>query len=352
MTLRARLSVLGFIVFLVVALVLTVLVYGSLRRDTSAGSHGYSALFADVTGLRPGDDVRVAGVRVGRVDTISLDDDVARVGFRLENDQQLYADTIASVRYQNIVGQRYLGLARGPRPESDIPLPPGSELPVDQTEPSFDIGAMINGFEPLFTLLDPEQADALSQSLIDAFQGDSGAIGELVVRARDMTAVFAERDELLGNLIDGSKTATENLARQDATLDAVLNNAQQLITALNERRDTLVSSLGSVTHAVDRMSTIGDEIYPDLEEFIYREPGMTKHLVQNRDEVAFMGSNLPLILKGLARTAESGAYGNAYLCSLNIMGFFPGLNELVPNIVQLASPGNQVRHTPKCRPTG
>ncbi|MGY1989165.1 MCE family protein [Mycolicibacterium fortuitum] len=347
---KIHLPIVGFVIFVVVAVVLTTLVYGSLRRDTAGPTDAYSALFTDVTGLREGDDVRVAGVRVGRVDTVALDGDIARVMFRLQRDQQIYPHTVVSVRYQNIVGQRYLGLLGGPRGPADRGLPPGSELGLDQTEPSFDVGALLNGFEPLFTLLDPQQADALSQALIDAFQGDSGAITSLVVQATEVSAVFAERDEVLHNMITGLNAATENLARQDANFDSVVTNARRMITELNLRRQTLVDSVGSLTGAAARLATIGESVYPQLSEFAYREPGIAKHIVSERDQIAFLGANLPLLLKGLARVSQEGSYGNAYVCSLNMMGFFPGLNNLVPRIVELASPGNVVKQSQKCRP--
>ncbi len=68
--------------------------------------------------------------------------------------------------------------------------------------------------------------------------------------------------------------------------------------------------------------------------------------------MAFLGDNLPLALKGLTRIGNQGAYGNAYVCDLNIFGFFPGLNDVVPIIVNAATPGNRAWHTPRCRNVG
>jgi len=350
---KFRAALIGFTAFMVAALVLTTLVYGTLRRDPAGPTDSYSALFTDVTGLRDGDDVRVAGVRVGRVDSVALagdSGDIAKVVFQIDNDQSIYPDTVASVMYQNIVGQRYLGLSRD-RDNPPAPrLSPGSEIPLDRTEPSFDVGALLNGFEPLFTLLDPAQVDRLSNAMIDAFQGDSAAIAHLVAQTSELTATFAGRDQVLGDVIVNLKTVVNNLAAQDANLDGVITSAQTMVSELNVRRENLVSSVGSLNHAASRIAAIGDATYPQLSELVYREPGFAQHLVGQRDQVAFLGSNVPLVLKGLARISGNGAYGNAYTCSLNMMGFFPGLNNLVPKIVRLASPGNVVKNSQKCRP--
>jgi len=77
---KFRTALIGFSTFMVAALVLTTLVYGTLRRDPGGPTDTYTALFTDVTGLRDGDDVRVAGVRVGRVDAVALAGDAGDMG--------------------------------------------------------------------------------------------------------------------------------------------------------------------------------------------------------------------------------------------------------------------------------
>ena len=96
---------------------------------------------------------------------------------------------------------------------------------------------------------------------------------------------------------------------------------------------------------------MAEQDYPALREFIDRRPGVARHLMDVEPQVAFFGDNIPLLLKGLVRVGNQGAYGNAYLCDLNMFGFFPGLNDVVPIIVNAATPGNQAWHTPRCRNT-
>lgn len=345
-----RSALVAFSAFLVAAVAVTTLVYGTLRRDTVGPTDTYSAVFGDVTGLQEGDDVRIAGVRVGRVDAIALQDNLAKVSFRVERDQVLYTDTIASVTYQNIVGQRYIGLSRLPSDGQSRRLPADSQIPLEHTEPSFDIGALVNGFEPLFTLLDPAQANRLSEALIEAFRGESGAVTRLLVQTAQLTQAFVGDDEAFTGLIDHLHTLVASLTRQDANLDAVIGEARQMVGQLATRRDNIVASLGSLTKVAGRLSDIGTAAYPQFSEMLHREPGVAQHLADNEDQMAFMGSNLPLLMKGLARLSQDGAYGNGYVCTLNVLGFFPGLNNLVPTIVKYASPGNVVKNTQKCRP--
>lgn len=108
-----RMPLVGLALFTTFALLVTWMVYNTLRREINGPTYSYSAVFTDVSGMAPGDDVRVAGVRVGRVDKIALDGTSARVFFRVLRSRPLYTNTVASVTYQNIIGQRYLGLAQG-----------------------------------------------------------------------------------------------------------------------------------------------------------------------------------------------------------------------------------------------
>ena len=118
---KFRGPLIALVVFMTVAMTLGWLVYATLRRDVSGSTTAYSAVFTDVYGLRDGDDVRMAGVRVGRVEKIELvDNEQARVDFVVQNDQKLYGNTVASVTYQNIVGQRYLGLSLGKSGDTNV----------------------------------------------------------------------------------------------------------------------------------------------------------------------------------------------------------------------------------------
>ena len=110
---KHRGPLIGLSLFMVVAVALTWLVYVTLRRDVGGRTAPYAAMFSDVFGLREGDDVRMAGVRVGRVEKVELQGDLAKVSFVVQSDQQVLGTTVASVTYQNIVGQRYLGLSLG-----------------------------------------------------------------------------------------------------------------------------------------------------------------------------------------------------------------------------------------------
>lgn len=358
---RYRGAMVGLSLFMAVAVTLTWLVYVTLRRDVAGDTVGYSAVISDVFGLREGDDVRMAGVRVGRVEKIELQGDVAKVSFVVQSDQQLLGTTVASVTYQNIVGQRYLGLslgktgaseATGDRYSEPEPLPPGAQIPLERTDPSFDVGALLNGYEPLFSVLNPTDADNLTKGVIESLQGDRASVVTLVDETARLTDSFAGQDQQLGEVITDLNVVVDNLAQHNDSLDEVITQTQGVVSAFDARRPELVDSMGSITSVVRQLSTIADEVYPALNELVVREPGFAQHLVSIEPQLAFTGANLPLLLKGFARITNEGAYANSYACDLNATGFFPGLNDVTPIIVDAATPGEGAHYTPRCRNMG
>lgn len=338
----------GLSLFMAVAITLTWLVYVTLRRDVAGDTVGYTAVISDVFGLREGDDVRMAGVRVGRVEKIELQGDVAKVSFVVQSDQQLLGTTVASVTYQNIVGQRYLGLSLGDIGEPQA-LPPGSEIPLERTDPSFDVGALLNGYEPLFSALNPTDADNLTKGVIESLQGDRASVVSLVDETARLTDSFAGRDQQLGQVITDLNVVVNNLAQHNDSLDEVITQTRGVVSTFDARRPELVESMGSITAVVRQLSTIADQVYPSLNELVVREPGFAQHLVGIEPQLAFTGANLPLLLKGFARITNEGAYANSYACDLNATGFFPGLNDVTPIIVDAATPGEGAHYTPRCR---
>ncbi len=342
-------AIIGLTLFMVFSITVTWMVFATLQRNVSGPTNTYSAMFTDVSGLTEGDDVRVAGVRVGRVDNIELTGGQAKVTFRVQRDQALFTNTVASVTYQNIIGQRYVGLTEGAGTGQE--LRDGAQLSRDHTTPSFDISYMLNGFEPLFTELDPQQVDNLTNAVVQAFQGDQGSLLALTTQASTLASTLAGPDQVLGELITNLDRLMVTLASQSDHLKTMLHQSQSALATLASRREELIASMGSITTTVQRLSRIVAAVTPDLQQFIEREPGFLRHgLTDGRARFAFMAANVPLLLKGLARVTQEGGYVNAYACDVDF-GLWRGLFNWFRAFVVAATPGNgnEVWHSPICR---
>ena len=345
---RYRRPVIGFAVFMATAVAMTWMVFATLQREVAGPTNTYSAIFTDVSGMAPGDDVRVAGVRVGRVDKIELAGTLAKVTFRVQRNQVLYTNTIASVTYQNIIGQRYLGLSQGPAGDQ-TPLPNLGQLPKERTSPSLDLSYVLNGFEPLFTQLDANQVDNLANAIIEALQGDSGSILVLTTQASALAETLAGPDQVLGDLIANLNQLTSSLAAQNTNLQTMIREARGAMAELANRRETLVSSVGSINSTAGRLATVINNITPDLQEFVGRQPGFLDYgLHDGRQRFAYMAANLPFLIKGLARITQEGSYMNAYACDVDF-ALWRGLFNWFRAFVAWTTPGNETKHTQMCR---
>src|ERR1700740_3219140 len=145
-------TVVGLSIFLAVCLLsafLLISIFGQLRFG--AGNTYYGE-FTNVTNLRKGKLVRIAGVEVGKVKNISINPDATvRVEFTAEKSATLTEGTRAELRYDNLFGARYLALEEGAGGRQT--LKPGQTIPLARTQPALDLDALIGGFRPLFRAL-------------------------------------------------------------------------------------------------------------------------------------------------------------------------------------------------------
>ncbi|WP_405183045.1 MCE family protein [Nocardia sp. NBC_01377] len=342
-----RRSLTGLTIFFLVAILLTWVVHATLQRGVPGHTDRYSALFTDVSGLRVGDDVRIAGVRVGRVDAIEIEGTFAEVGFAVRSEQRLTGNTMASVTYQNLIGQRYLGLSKATFGSPEV-LAPGTRIPLEHTEPSFDISGLLNGFRPLFGLLDPKDVDNITAALVQALQGDDNAVPVLIAETAALAQSFVGPDQILGSIIDNLSGVVSDLAAQSGNLRTTIAQTRKLFEGLHERRDVLLTQTAEIARVVDRASQVIQGASPSINRFVEREPGFADHFVDNKDKFAYLGFNLPPMLKSLSRVVDSGAYLNAYVCDIGL-SIVPGVDPLMARILGLATPSGQPEHSPICR---
>nr|WP_098700321.1 MlaD family protein [Nocardia farcinica] len=317
MSVKSGKALAGFSLFAVLAIVLTYTIWSTLQRSVPGDTHSYSATFTDVMGVRVGDDVRMAGVRVGRVDKIDFDEGyLARIDFRIEHKQRLTTTTKALVRYQNLIGQRYIALVPG-EGEGE-PLAPGGHIPVERTEPSFDVSALLSGFEPLFSVLQPDQVNSLSETLVQALQGDNVSLSTLIMQAADLAATFGQRDEILGQVIANLSSVISGLANRSTELETLITQSKALVEALYAEGELLKSSVDQVATSTDSLVSLLQQVKPDMARAQNEATTGVALLLLNGAALDRAAVEVPGLLTSLARFTSYGAYGNAYFCSLDV----------------------------------
>ena len=300
-----------------------VVVFGQMRFDRTTG---YSAIFSNSSGLRPGQFVRASGVEVGKVKDVKLIEggSKARVDFDVDRSLELFEESTASVRYLNLIGDRYLELKRG---DSDRRMPSGGTIPVERTEPALDLDALIGGFRPLFRALDPEKVNNIAQSIITVFQGQGGTINDILDQTASLTSTLADRDQAIGEVIRNLNTVLDTTVRHQEQFDETLVNFERLITGLKNRADPIASSVADISDAAGTVADLLTDNRPVLQDTVGYLDAVQQPLVDQKDQLNDILVRLPDALKIIGRAG--GVYGdffNFYLCdiSLKLNGLQPG----------------------------
>ncbi len=306
-----------------VFVVVTVLATGVLLATISqsgGGDRTVRADFTDATRLQAGDDVRMAGVRIGTVTSVTVvRRTTAEVTMSLSSDVPLASTVTAAIRYRNLVGQRYVALDQGDG-SPDSRWPDSKVLGTDRTEPALDLTTLFNGFQPLFKALDPGQVNNLSFQIIQIFQGEGGTVDSLLTSTASLTNTLADKDEVIGQVVDNLNAVLDVVNGRTSQLRNTVTTLQKLVTGLAEDRAAIgsaVQGLGGLTTSVAGLLEDGR---PGLQRSIDSLGALSSNLAANTPALQSFLTTLPTKLDAIGRTVSYGSWVNFYVCSLQPAG--------------------------------
>ncbi|VBA48959.1 MCE family protein [Mycobacterium pseudokansasii] len=274
----------------------------------------YRAQFSNVSGLESGNFVRIAGVEVGQVKRISIQDDgTAIVEFGTDNSVVLTEGTKAVIRYQNLIGGRYLALEEG---GGGRRLEPGETIPLAQTSPALDLDALIGGFRPLFHALDPDQVNALSTELIKALQGEGATISSFLARTATLTNTLADRGQLIGQVIVNLNTVLGSLGDQSTQFAKAVDSMSQLLVTLADNKQEISTGIAYANAAAGSIADLLAQGRAPLADIIYQSERIADVILADRDYVDDLLNTLPDAYQMLNRQGLYGDFFSFYMCDL------------------------------------
>lgn len=330
-------SLVKLIVFMIVTLVATTLLAATIANIRLGDKTDYVAMFTDATGLIDGDDVRIAGVRVGEVTGIEVADgeegaetgeSLARVTFRVDSARVLTQGATAGIRYRNLIGQRYLALGEGQG--SSEPLAAGDTIGIDRTTSALDLTVLFNGFKPLFAALNPEDVNKLAYEIITVLQGEGGTIESLLASTASLTSELADRDEVIGRTIDQLNEVLTTVADRSEQLDQLILQLQRFTSGLAEDRVAIGESLTNISDLAESTAGLVEEVRPPIREDIVQLGVLAQTLNENSETVESFLRFWPTKLEKVSRTATYGSWFNFYLCDFRGEVTIPVTGTVVP----------------------
>jgi phospholipid/cholesterol/gamma-HCH transport system substrate-binding protein len=288
------------------------MVFTQLRFDSGTT---YNAEFTNVSGLKQGDFVRIAGVEVGKVENMKIrPDTVVVVTFTADKSVILTRGTRALIRYDNVIGDRYLELQEGAG--SPTRLTAGQTIPVDQTQPALDLDALIGGFRPLFRALDPVQVNALTGQLIQVFQGQGEAISSFLAQTAAFTNTLAGRDELIGQVIVNLNAVLRSVGNQSQQFDMAVTSLAQLVQRLAASKTELSTSLAYSNAAAGSLADLLAQTRPPFKDVVAQSERVNNLVLADRDYFDNLLNTLPDAYQKLARQGLYGDFFTFYLCEV------------------------------------
>jgi len=304
------------IVFIVVTSVLTMALAMTIGSIRFGASTSYKAVFGDVTGLLPGNEVRIAGVRVGQVQEIELfERNLARVEFKIEGDREIAESTIARLRYRNIVGERYIALTEG-KGTAD-PLEPDGTIPLDQTRNALDLTVLFNGFRPLFQGLDPQAMNQAAFELVQTLQGEGGTVESIMARTASLTTTLAEKDEVIGRVLDNLEKVLGTVDDRGSELSDLIIQLRRLAAGFAEDREAIGASLDGISDLTSATASLLTDVRPPLQNDIRELGQLAATLDDSKQVVDGVLQRLPGKLDLITGTATYGSFFNFYLCGFD-----------------------------------
>jgi phospholipid/cholesterol/gamma-HCH transport system substrate-binding protein len=323
---KTSLDATKLLVFLLVTSLATgvlVIMIGNLSFKSSSE---YKAQFVDVTGVLQGDDVRIAGVKVGAVKDVEVvDRDRALVTFSVEDGVTLSDSTFATIRFRNLVGQRYISLSEEVGDTSE--MEPGDTIPVERTKPALDLTLLFNGFKPLFQALSPDDINQISYEIVQVFQGEGGTLESLLRSTASVTSTLADRDQVIGDLLKNLDYVLDRLADRDTQLNALITSFRKLVGGLKTDRAAILDSIEGISRLSVETADLVRGIRPPFVEDIKQLRRFARITDENKGELDRALQVLPIKLNKVGRTAINGSWFNFYLCTFKGKVTLPGLNQ-------------------------
>ncbi|MBI2703558.1 MAG: virulence factor Mce family protein [Mycobacterium sp.] len=308
-------AVMGLTAFLTVSIMAVFVLLATFGQYRFGHGKTYYAEFANASNLRKGKLVRIAGVEVGTVKNISLNPDATvRVEFSADDSVILTEGTRAVIRYNDLFGDRYMALEEGAGGVKT--LQPGQTIPLARTQPALDLDALLGGFRPLFRALNPEQVNTLTAALVEAFQGQGPAIGSFLDQAAAATNTLADRDQLIGQVVDNLNVVLGSLGGQTKQLDKTVTSLSELIRRLADRKTDIVTAVAYTDAATGSVADLLSQARQPFQRVVHETDRATGIMMADHDYLDNLLNTLPDKLRLLARNGMYGDFVNFYVCEL------------------------------------
>ncbi|MGV0794970.1 MCE family protein [Mycolicibacterium sp. XJ1819] len=302
-------------IYSTVSAVAIALLFATFGQFRFGDENAYNAVFKNVSGLQKDEFVRIGGVEVGRVKKVDVQPDTTvHVVFSVERAVVLTEGTRAVIRYDDLIGGRYLALEEGEGATKRLPA--GGTIPISRTAPALDLDSVVTGFRPLLRALSPDEVNALTGQLIEALQGQGGTIGSLLNQAAAMTHTLADRDKLIGDVINNLNTVLGSLGSQGDQLGKTVDSLAELIDTLEARKQDITNGVAYANAAAKSIADMLSQSRQPLKKVVHEVDRTSGVVLEEKEYIDDYLATLPATYDVLTRQGLYGDFFTFYFCDV------------------------------------
>jgi len=271
----------------------------------------YEAEFTEAAGLQADDEVRVAGIKVGEVTRVELDDDHVRVGFRVKN-AWVGNKTSVEIKIKTLLGRKFLSL----HPIGDTEQDPRQPIPRTRTVTPYDVTDAFNGLANTVGAIDTGQLAESFRTISDTFKNSPEHVRTALDGLTSLSKTISSRDDQLAELLDNAHKITGTLAASNGDFDKLLDDGNLLLTELNNRRDAIHDLLEGAQRLATQLSGLvrdnQGQLQPALDQLTKVTDILKRQNANLEKSIQLAGPYFRVV----NNSAGNGRWVDSYLCGL------------------------------------
>ncbi|GHJ99720.1 ABC transporter substrate-binding protein [Streptomyces sp. Y2F8-2] len=303
--------VVGAVGLLTLAL-LTVAAFNADSLPLIGDGETYDAAFSEAGGLKPGDEVRIAGVKVGKVEGVDLDGDHVKVTFKIKGDPAMGTATTAAIRVKTILGAKYLALY----PKGPGRLKPGGEIPIGRTVSAYDVVQAFSDLTTTTEKVDTQRLAKAMDTISTTFQDSPAEVKASIQGLSRISRTIASRDQALGDLLKHANGVTGVLAEHTKDFSALVKDGDQLFQEISKRREAIHTLLKSSAALGIELSGLVDDNQKEIGPALQNLNTFVRMLERNQASLDRSVSLLAPYVRLFTNTLGNGRWFDSYVQNL------------------------------------
>jgi phospholipid/cholesterol/gamma-HCH transport system substrate-binding protein len=309
---RERDPVIVGAISLAVVLGLVLLAFNADKLPIIGGGTTYYADFTEAGGLKADDEVRIAGVRVGKVDSVSLDGDHVKVAFRIQDAADFGSETRAAIKVKTLLGAMYLSL----QPAGPGQLKAGSEIPTDRTSSPYDVVEAFSGLARTSDRIDTGRLARSLTTLADLTRHTPPSFRRALAGLSALSGNLAARDQQIGTLLTNLHTVSGTLHARDQDIVGLMRDSAVLFQALDQRRQAIHDLLRSTTRLSTQLTDLVRQSRADLKPALTNLASVVDVLDRDSDQIDQSIRLMAPFYRVFADTLGNGPWFDTYIQNL------------------------------------